>query len=145
MYAEREAMDWIVFLLIVLGLVAGLATILPLWRTTRWWVRIWDFPRFQIALLALLILIVTPLLRPPMGLFDWLFLALLVGVVIWQFTWFGPYLPGAPRAVQSSVRIESDPNRIAVLTTNVLQANRGAQRLLKIIGDADADSYSRWK
>jgi endonuclease/exonuclease/phosphatase (EEP) superfamily protein YafD len=138
-YAEREAMDWIVFLLIVLGLVAGLATILPLWRTTRWWVRIWDFPRFQIALLALLILIVTPLLRPPTGLFDWLFLASLVGVVIWQFTWFGPYLPGAPRAVQSSARTESDLNRIAVLTTNVLQSSRGAERLLKIIGDADAD------
>jgi endonuclease/exonuclease/phosphatase (EEP) superfamily protein YafD len=94
---------------------------------------------FKIALLALLILIVTPLLRPPTGLFDWLFLASLVGVVIWQFTWFGPYLPGAPRAVQSSTRIESDLNRIAVLTTNVLQSNRGAQRLLKIIGDADAD------
>ena len=59
--------------------------------------------------------------------------------MIWQLTWFGPFLPGAPRAVQSSARIESDLNRIAVLTTNVLQSNRGAQRLLKIIGDADAD------
>ena len=132
-------MDWIIFLLLVLGVLAGLATILPLWRTTRWWVRIWDFPRFQIALLALLVLVGTPLLRPPATLLDWLFLGSLLGVVIWQFTWVGPYLPGAPRAVASCARNESDLNRIALLTTNVLQASRGAQRLLKIIGDVDAD------
>jgi endonuclease/exonuclease/phosphatase (EEP) superfamily protein YafD len=136
---EREPMDWIVFLLLVVGLLAGLATILPLWRTTRWWVRIWDFPRFQIALVALLVLVVTPLLRPPTNLFDWLFLGSLLGVVIWQSTWFGPYLPGAPRAVQSSARRESDLNRIALLTTNVLQTSRGAHRFLEIIGDVDAD------
>ena len=132
-------MDWVVFLLFVLGLVVVLATILPLWRTTRWWVRIWDFPRFQIALLALLVLVVTPLLRPPTNLFDWLFLGSLLGVVIWQATWVGPYLPGAPRAVQSKARNESDLNRVALLTTNVLQTSRGAHRLLEIIGDVEAD------
>ena len=105
-------MDWIVFLLFVLGLIAGLATILPLWRTTRWWVRIWDFPRFQIALLALLVLVVTPLLRPPRTCSTGSFLASLLGVVIWQFTWVGPYLPGAPRAVQSSAR--TNPISIAL-------------------------------
>ena len=64
MYAGRGPMDWIVFLLLVLGLLAVLATILPLWRTTRWWVRI------------------CPLLRPPQSLLDWLFLSSLLGVVI---------------------------------------------------------------
>jgi len=132
-------MSWIVVLLLVLGLMATLTTILPHWRTTRWWVRIWDFPRFQIALLALLVLVVTPLVRPPANLLDWIFLGLVLGVVIWQFTWVGPYLPGAPLAVRSCATSESDHNRIALLTTNVLQTSRGAHRLLDLINHTNPD------
>src|ERR1044071_2086851 len=101
-------MNWFSVLLIILGLLAVFATLLPLWRTTLWWIRICDFPRFQIALLALTILVMTLLFRRPTELFDWLFLASLVAVVIWQSTWVGPYLPGAPRSVQSCASDESD-------------------------------------
>jgi endonuclease/exonuclease/phosphatase (EEP) superfamily protein YafD len=132
-------MDWIAAALCGLGAFAVIATILPFWRTTRWWVRLCDFPRFQIALLALAVLVATPLVRLPSGWFDWLFLGSLLGVVVWQFTWVGPYLPGAPRAVKSCEKNQSDANRIALLTTNVLQTNRGADRLLEIIHDADPD------
>jgi endonuclease/exonuclease/phosphatase (EEP) superfamily protein YafD len=132
-------MNWISVLLFFLGLLAVLATLIPLWRTTLWWVRICDFPRFQIAVLALTILVMTLLFRRPAEVFDWLFLGSLVAVVIWQSTWVGPYLPGAPRSVQSCVRDELDINRIALLTTNVLQTNRNVGRLLEIIGEADAD------
>lgn len=132
-------MDWIVTALVGFGSLAVFATILPLWRTTRWWVRICDFPRFQVALLALVVLVTTPLFRLPAGLFDWLFLGTLLGVIIWQSTWVGPYLPGAPRPVESCEKNESDINRISLLTTNVLQKNRGVHRLLGIIVEADPD------
>jgi hypothetical protein len=48
---------WLPSVLYLLGALAILVTILPLWRTTRWWVRIYDFPRFQTALLALGVLV----------------------------------------------------------------------------------------
>ena len=45
-------------------LVAGcivVATVLPIWQTNLWWVRLCDFPRYQIAALALSVLILMPL------------------------------------------------------------------------------------
>ena len=131
-------MDWLSTTLWGLGALAVVASIIPIWRTTRWWVRIWDFPRFQIALLALVVLAVAPLLRPPEGLFDWMFLGSLVGVLLWQSTWVGPYLPGAPRPVKTCEGVV-ESNRIALLTTNVLQKNRDVHRLIEIIREADPD------
>jgi endonuclease/exonuclease/phosphatase (EEP) superfamily protein YafD len=131
-------MDWIRLVLVGLGAIAVAASVLPAWRTTRWWVRIWDFPRFQIALLALVVLIATLVLRPPSELIDWIFLGSLAGVMVWQSTWVGPYLPGTPRAVKRC-REGDSRNRIALLTTNVLQKSRGVERLLDIISEADPD------
>ena len=131
-------MDWLSTTLWGLGALAVVASIIPIWRTTRWWVRIWDFPRFQIALLALVVLAVAPLLRPPEGPFDWMLLGSLVGVLLWQSTWVGPYLPGAPRPVKTCEGVV-ESNRIALLTTNVLQKNRDVHRLIEIIREADPD------
>ena len=131
-------MDGIRALILALGALTVLASVLPLWRTSKWWVRIWDFPRFQVALVALILLVAIPPLRPPESWLDWLLLGSLVGVVLWQFTWVGPYLPGAPRPVKTCG--QTDPgNRISLLTTNVLQTNRGAHQLIEIIRDADPD------
>ena len=131
-------MDWIRAVTFGIGALTVVASIVPIWRTTKWWVRIWDFPRFQIALVALILLVTTPLLHPPEGLLDWMLLGSLVGVVLWQSTWVGPYMPGSPRPVKTCKKNEGS-NRIALLTTNVLQTNRDAHRLIKIIRWADPD------
>ena len=60
-------MGWLSVVLHILGLLAIIATLLPLWRTTRWWVRILDFPRFQVALVCLTILIAWMLVPSPVG------------------------------------------------------------------------------
>ena len=122
-----------------LGAVCIAATLLPIWKTTRWWVRVCDFPRFQIALVALLIVAVLAVFRFPGNLADWLMLGSLIGVVIWQFTWVGPYIPGASRAVQSCSGSEAANERIALLTANVLLTNRDADAFLKIIHETSPD------
>lgn len=132
-------MHWAVGVLYSLGALSITATLLPIWKTTRWWVRLCDFPRFQIALLALAIVFVLPAVRFPTTLVEWLFLSALVGVVIWQSTWVGPYLPGTARALQSCNGSEGANQRITLLTSNVLQANRGADRFLEIIHDTSPD------
>src|SRR5688500_10348505 len=63
----EAGMDWLLFLLYLLGALVIVVTLLPLWRTTRWWVRLWDFPKFQVALLAVAILLAWPLLGWPTG------------------------------------------------------------------------------
>jgi endonuclease/exonuclease/phosphatase (EEP) superfamily protein YafD len=132
-------MHWLIIALYALGSLAIMATILPLWRTTRWWVRLCDFPRFQIAVLALAILIVLPLSRRPNGAAEWAFLIALGAAFLWQMSWIWRYLPGAPRDVKAGHAASGAPERVALLTTNVLVPSRGADRLLDIIVAADPD------
>jgi len=132
-------MAWMVGLLFGLGSVCIAATLLPIWQTTRWWVRICDFPRFQIAIVALLLVAFLLIIRFPGNLADWAILSSLVGVVIWQTSWVGPYLPGAPRAVRSCSGTEHTNERIALLTANVLLTNRNADGFLGIIHETSPD------
>jgi endonuclease/exonuclease/phosphatase (EEP) superfamily protein YafD len=132
-------MYWLIVLLYLLGFLAIAATLLPMWHTTRWWVRVCDFPRFQVAMLALAILIALPLLRLPQGAAEWMFLLALAGAFLWQMTWIWRYLPGAPREVKTGKAQPGAPERIALLTTNVLVPSRGADQLLDIIVAADPD------
>src|SRR5688572_10376806 len=105
-------MDWLRILLFTLVLLCVLATVLPVWRTSHWWVRIWDFPRFQVAIVAMATILGTIVLRPPASPLDWLVLVAAVAVVVWQFAWIYPYLPGALRVVPSCDRDECDFHRI---------------------------------
>jgi endonuclease/exonuclease/phosphatase (EEP) superfamily protein YafD len=133
-------MSWLQSVLYLAGGTAILVTLLPIWRTTRWWVRICDFPRFQTALLALAVLVAWPFVRRPTS-FDWLFLAVLSGTLLWQMSWVWRYLPGAPREVEHANAPTGAPAGIGLMTTNVLQTNRNADRLLQIIFDADPDVF----
>jgi endonuclease/exonuclease/phosphatase (EEP) superfamily protein YafD len=132
-------MHWLIVTFYALGSLAIVATILPLWRTTRWWVRLCDFPRFQIAVLAVAILLLLPLLRWPNGAAEWAFLIALGAAFLWQMSWIWRYLPGAPREVRAGHAASGAPERVALLTTNVLVPSRGADRLLDIIVAADPD------
>jgi len=70
-------MDWIVGGLFCLGALTIVATLLPIWKTTQWWVRVCDFPRFQIAIIALAVFVGFAAVRPPARWADWLFLCAL--------------------------------------------------------------------
>src|SRR5215204_1958620 len=89
--------------LYLLCLLVILVTALPLWRTSRWWVRLCDFPRFQIAVLGAALIAITLLLQWPLAGMD---VALLIAVgcaSIWQMSWIWRYLPFAPVEVKRSV------------------------------------------
>jgi endonuclease/exonuclease/phosphatase (EEP) superfamily protein YafD len=131
-------MDWLAVAFHVLGAATLLVILLPMWRTPRWWVRICDFPRFQVALLALAILVVWPLVRWPVST-DWIVLGAVAAAFIWQMSWVWRYLPGAPTEVRQAKEAAGAPAAIALLTTNVLQKNRDDDRLLRIILNAQAD------
>jgi endonuclease/exonuclease/phosphatase (EEP) superfamily protein YafD len=90
-------------------------------------------------MLAAAVLVGTILFRPPVGWADWAFVTSQIGVLIWQLTWVGPYLPGTPRAVKSCVDRDSNADEISLLIANVLQKNRCADSFLTIISDADPD------
>ncbi len=128
----------VLLLLYALGALILLATLLPLWRTTRWWVRICDFPRFQTAILALVVLLAWPLVRWP-TLADAVLLVALAAAFVWQMSWVWRFVPGAPREVDRARVSSGAPQVISLLTANVLLTNRSVDSLLQIVIDADPD------
>ena len=130
-------MDWLAYILYLLSALAIGVTALPLWGTTRWWVRIWDFPRFQVALLCVAVLLAWIFARPTGA--AWILIGILAAALAWQMSWIWRYLPGAPCEVRNAKAQPSESNSIAVLTTNVLQSNREVGRLIQIIFNAQPD------
>ena len=132
-------MTALAFVFYLLGAVIVAVTILPIWQTSHWWVRLCDFPRYQVAVLALIVLVLMPLTLGPLTASELcLFIAVAIAA-LWQVSWIWRYMPGAPLEVPSSAAVPSGTGRIALLTTNVFQDCRDAGALLQIIGDADPD------
>ncbi|MCL1477351.1 hypothetical protein MIH18_07400 [Marinobacter sp. M3C] len=70
-----------------------LATLLPLWRNPHWSVRGFDFPRLQIAVVALLVIVCQLALLDLSSAFSWLLIAatgLCLASQLWRVL---PYTP----------------------------------------------------
>ena len=126
-----------------LGSAAVAVTLLSFSRSPHWFVRIWDFPRLQIAAVAIAAGLAHAWLfargRPA----DWLFLAALLPCALWQGWKVYPYTPLAPVQVQRSVRgraaVPEERSTFRLLVSNVRMENRQHARLLEVIRDADPD------
>ena len=121
-----------------LGSVTILVTSLSLTRFKAWWVRIWDFPRLQIAIAGLAALaawVATADWRGNPGLVLTVLLAL-AAAYQWGMVW--RYTRLAPREVQGSGGADPD-RRLSLVMSNVLQTNRDADRLLRVVREADPD------
>src|SRR5918992_474595 len=106
----------------ILGGFVITVTVLPFVRSKAWWVRIWDFPRFQLAVagaLAFVGAVLTTEGAPSPG--CWLFVAALGGVVLYQAAHVWRYSRLAPLEVEPS-RTDTQP-RLTVAVSNVLQSN----------------------
>ncbi len=115
-----------------------IVTILPFFRWKAWWVRVWDFPRFQLAVagaLAFVGAVVTNEDARSPGF--WLFLAALGGAVVYQTAHVWRYSRLAPLEVEGS-RTDTQP-RLSLAVSNVLQTNRASDRLIRVLTAADAD------
>jgi endonuclease/exonuclease/phosphatase (EEP) superfamily protein YafD len=121
---------FIVFLISTAILVV--LTMLPLWRKEAWWVRGLDFPRLQLFLITLLVLIMELLLLDSSSYSTWglIFIALLC--LIYQAWWIMPYTRLFSVEVKSSINIDSK-RLIKILTANVLTTNRNAKGLIELV------------
>ncbi len=110
----------------LLALLVIVATALPLVRSRAWWVRGFDFPRLQLAIIALVLLLAWPWLGPrdPAGL---LLAAALLASLALQAWRIWPYT--RLHRVQTQWARESSAGRLRVMVANVLQDNRHAETL----------------
>lgn len=106
-----------------------LFTLLPLWRNQHWFVRGWDFPRLQLAVIALVILILDCLYLDFADEKSWLVAGVSIICLVWQSVWIMPYLPLWPVEVMTT----TDKNKeaqLSIITANVLATNKKAHLLI---------------
>ncbi len=123
---------------LIFGSLAIAATLLSLLRAKAWWVRIWDFPRVQLAVLALLALAFWVFGAPWQAWPHLLFTVALLAVIAFQGALVWRYTPLAPREVQQS-QSNDRAQQLSLVVANVLQTNRHADLLLAAIREADPD------
>ena len=114
-----------------------LATTLPFIRRGYWWLRVFDFPRLQIAALGATVLALG-LLTLPLNPFSLaVFLALFLSIAVQVYRIY-PYTPLAATEVVSARDVRSN-SRLRIFVANVLMANRQSEKLLKVLKVVDPD------
>ncbi len=123
-------------LILVLTGTLVLLTFIPLSRSSKWWIRVLDFPRLQLLFLAGISLGLGYIYGE--GLTQLLVLLLSTICLIYHLYWIYPYTPLAKVEVERAPPLTRDAT-ISILTANVLMTNRNAKGLLDIVRRNDPD------
>lgn len=128
---------WSRSVLVVGAILLVLVSFLPLWWTDRWWVRMWDFPRLQVAGLLLIVGVALWFLLER-GIGSWAIVTAIAAALAWQGSHFVAYLPPYPKQVATAKSCSLD-RQISLLNANVLMTNREYARLLQMVEEHDPD------
>ena len=126
--------------LLLLALFFIVATALPLIREPYWWVRMFDFPRAQLTIGALLTMGAVYLYYPREAWGDWVLLGALGLAVLYQLWRIYPYTPlHTVQSVQAEEGEVVDARSFRLVVTNVLMDNREGGKWLRTIRSARPD------
>ena len=129
--------------LTLLAVLVIVATVLPLFRAPFWWVRMFDFPRAQITVLALVTLVlfgVANIGRAQAGAFEWGLFGVLAVCVVYQSVRMAKYTPvWKKETLQATPDAAQSDRRLRLMMTNVLMENRQGERWLSVVREADPD------
>ena len=121
--------------LFITGGLLLLVTALPLFPSDERFIRVWDFPRAQIAVLLVLVLIGSVVVFG-FARIAWNLLLLLA--LCYQLYRIFPYTPLHPLEMRPAAGCAPDA-QIRVLVANVLQSNRNSAPLRRLIDETDPD------
>jgi len=117
--------------------VIVLCTLIPLSRNAKWWVRAFDFPRLQLAIACMILLLTEILLLDLSNFSSWILLLTTLACFTYQAWWIFPYTKLTKPEVKSSS--SQQRSTISIVTANVLMTNRNARKLIDIIRQYDPD------
>ncbi|CAB9494387.1 endonuclease/exonuclease/phosphatase family protein [Alteromonas macleodii] len=113
----------------------------PLLPSSHWLVRVWEFPRLQIAAIISLLLIGYAFKATYYAPLNSLSLILVVGLIvslIYQVVWIIPYTPLYKREVQR-VGNEDTSRKLSVLSSNVYMPNNDFRKLIEHVRNKHPD------
>lgn len=138
------------WILLSVTLLLTIATALPLLESEKWWIRGLDFPRFQLAVLAGMVLLATLITDGnSSNLQTWLMLVNLT-ILVYQLWWILPYTIVWKKEVKKA-RSGDDARQLRVLAANVLTPNKHPEKLLEQIRKHQPDIFvtlesdARWQ
>jgi endonuclease/exonuclease/phosphatase (EEP) superfamily protein YafD len=126
------------YALVLFGGVLLLATALPFIRSGAWWIRVFDFPRTQVAALLLAVFVASLFVLDPARPAVMAFLAALAAAFVYQAGRIFPYTPLASAQVLRA-RSCVPESRLRLLIANVLMDNRRAGDFLALVRAHDPD------
>ena len=118
--------------LCVVAAVLVAASVLPLLQTDSWWIRVFDFPRPQVAALLALALVTVALLFNHRRLGTWVLLIAMAGAFALQLTWIWPYTPLHQVQAQTAPGCD-EAQRISLVVANLKKSNRGPDPFLDVV------------
>lgn len=124
---------------IVLGAIAVIGTLIPLLRNDAWWIRIFDFPRIHLLVLALISALLFFLaMRNDWTALHIVALILLGAAAVYQAIQIFPYTPLARHQVAPADG-DTGEATLSLMVANVLMTNRETGRLLELIREYNPD------
>lgn len=131
----RKFLFWALIVMVVVG------TILPLIPSSRWYIRLLDYPRIQAFCLAVLALLVYYFFYYHKRKRGKILMLILMAVVVYQAVKAFPYTPFAPKQVHQSEKDPQDTTYLSLLISNVLQFNIDHAKLLALIDQHKPDVF----
>ena len=125
-------------ILTLLALSFITATLLPLLRNDQWWIRIFDFPRAQIAVGGIVLIAAFLLWGGVARILDGLVLAGLVLCIGYQLFQMLPYTPLFGKQVLPAEASHGGAG-LSLLIANVLMTNHEADAFLELVRTRDPD------
>lgn len=113
----------------------------PLLPSSHWLVRVWEFPRLQIAAIISLLLIgyaFKALYYAPLNSLSLILVVGLIVSLIYQVVWIIPYTPLYKREVQR-VSNEDTSRKLSVLSSNVYMPNNDFRKLIEHVRNKHPD------
>lgn len=119
-------------------LAAIASTLVPFIRSDAWWIRIFDFPRIQIAAISTLILAGDLAFRKDTSLSGHIIHVVLTLCILYQAYKIRPYTVFARKQVERAKQPRNQ-STVSLLLANVKMDNRNSILLRQIITEADPD------
>jgi len=126
------------YFIYILGLVAIVITAMPVVDTGTWWIRIFDFPRVQITVFSLFVLVLAILFLRDKRHIKFPFIIFLLAAVSYQLFMIAPFTPLLPVSAKNASPGENE-NQFTLLMSNVRMENTERDKLLTLLRQKDPD------
>ena len=124
--------------LFILSCLCVLAMGLPLFQGDAWWIRIFDFPRVQLAVLSFVVLLGHLAFWKSLVVSNHVLAFLLLLGIFYQGYRIFPYTPVATKQVLPTIQ-SATADSLSLMIANVLMTNRNAEGFLTLVREQDPD------